>query len=200
LLVSVAVGILFWPRGVAAVVGDDLADAYRWGAAYLRQAVDWAAGLRGSVPEAAVPAAAAGARLDEALRGLLAEQGTKHIARQDLWRLVGGSLRLRLTAHAIAELPGDASAIAGVRDTLEVRADTLATWYDQLATLVAPPGRAAPREPQPPTFAALATTDTPASYYGVWLCEHLSHLAEHLGELVKPASQVAHIRRRPWWR
>jgi uncharacterized membrane protein YccC len=197
--VSVAVGVLFWPRGVAAVVGDDLADAYRTGAAYLRQALDWAAGLRGAPPDAAIPAAAAGARLDEALRGLLAEQGTKHIARQDLWRLVGGSLRLRLTARAIAELPGDASAIASVRDTLERRTDTLARWYEELAALVAPPTHVAPREVQPPTFAALAIPDTP-SYYGVWLCEHLSHLAEHLGELVKPAAQIAHIRRRPWWR
>ena len=33
--VSFAVGILFWPRGVASVVGDDLADAYRTGAMYL---------------------------------------------------------------------------------------------------------------------------------------------------------------------
>jgi uncharacterized membrane protein YccC len=198
--VSVAVGILFWPRGVAAVVGDDLADAYRTGAAYLRQAVDWAAGLRGAAPDAAIPAAAAGARLDEALRGLLAEQGTKHIGRQELWRLVGGSLRLRLTARAIAELPGDAGAIAGVRDTLERRTDTLAGWYEELAELVAPPSHVAPRELQPPSFAALETIGSPASYYGVWLCEHLSHLGEHLGELVKPAAQVAHIRRRPWWR
>jgi uncharacterized membrane protein YccC len=198
--VSVAVGILFWPRGVAAVVGDDLADAYRSGAAYLRQAVDWTAGLRGSAPDAAVPAAEAGARLDEALRGLLAEQGTKHVARQDLWRLVGGSLRLRLTARAIAELPGDASAITGVRDTLERRTDTLARWYEQLAELVAPPSPVAPRALQAPTFAELEGSDTQASYYGVWLCEHLSHLGEHLGELVKPAAQVAQIRRRPWWR
>jgi uncharacterized membrane protein YccC len=198
--VSVAVGSLFWPRGVAAVVGDDLADAYRSGAAYLRQAVDWAAGLRACEPGAALTAAAAGARLDEALRGLLAEQGTKHIARQDLWRLVGGSLRLRLTAHAIAELPGDARAIAAVRDTLERRTESLATWYEQLATLVARPSHLAARELQPPSFAAVETDGAPASYYGVWLCEHLSHLGEHLGELVRPAHQVAQIRRRPWWR
>jgi uncharacterized membrane protein YccC len=198
--VSVAVGILFWPRGVAAVVGDDLADAYRSGAAYLRQAVDWAAGLRGSAPDAALPAAAAGARLDEALRGLLAEQGTKHIGRQDLWRLVGGSLRLRLTARAIAELPGDANAIAGVRETLEQRTDALAAWYEQLAAVVTRPDGVAPRELQPPAFAPVDSDDAPASYYGVWLCEHLTHLGEHLGELVKPAAQVAQIRRRPWWR
>jgi uncharacterized membrane protein YccC len=198
--VSVAVGILFWPRGVSAVVGDDLADAYRSGAAYLRQAVEWAAGRRGSAPDAALPAAAAGARLDEALRGLLAEQGTKHVSRQDLWRLVGGSMRLRLTAHAIAELPGDASAIAAVRDTLERRTDNLATWYEQLAALVARPTHVVPRELQPPSFASVEADGTPASHYGVWLCEHLSHLGEHLGELIDPAAQVAQIRRRPWWR
>ena len=39
--VSAVVGILFWPRGAAAVVGDDLADAFRRGSEYLRQAVDW---------------------------------------------------------------------------------------------------------------------------------------------------------------
>src|SRR5581483_3617477 len=152
------------------VVGDDLADAYRSGAAYLRQAVEWAAGRRGAAPDTALPAAAAGARLDEALRGLLAEQGTKHVSRQDLWRLVGGSLRLRLTAHAIAELPGDPSAIASVRDTLERRTETLATWYEQLAALVAPPNHVSPRELQPPSLGPSSETiDAPASYYGVWL-------------------------------
>ena len=39
-LVSLVVGVLFWPRGAASVVGDDLADAFRRGAADLTQAVD----------------------------------------------------------------------------------------------------------------------------------------------------------------
>ena len=34
----------------------------------------------------------------------------------------------------------------------------------------------------------------------LWLCEHLDHLTEHLGELVTPAADFAKIRRRPWWR
>jgi hypothetical protein len=34
------VGVLFWPRSASSVVGDDLADAFRRGAAYLTQAVD----------------------------------------------------------------------------------------------------------------------------------------------------------------
>jgi hypothetical protein len=34
----------------------------------------------------------------------------------------------------------------------------------------------------------------------IWLAEHLDHLAEHLEDLVAPATHVAAIRRRPWWR
>ncbi len=197
--VSTAVGILFWPRGVAAVVGDDLADAYRSGAAYLRDAVDWAAGL-GNEPGTALAAASAGARLDEALRGFLAERGAKHIAQQDLWRLVGGSLRLRLTARAIADLPGDPRAIKAVREPLERRTSSLATWYEELASLVARPGHDPPRQLQPPTFEPVGVEHAPFSYYGLWLCEHLTHLGEHLTDLVRPAHEVAHLRRRPWWR
>src|SRR5690242_7961478 len=51
--VSFAVGILFWPRGVSSVVGDDLADAYRTGAMYLAQAVEWVSGLAVQVPNGA---------------------------------------------------------------------------------------------------------------------------------------------------
>jgi hypothetical protein len=34
----------------------------------------------------------------------------------------------------------------------------------------------------------------------VWLCEHLDHLAEHLGELLQPAQRIVELRRAPWWR
>ena len=58
--VSVVIGTLFWPRGVSAVVGDDLADAFRTGAAYLTQAMQWASGARADEPENAVAAGTAG--------------------------------------------------------------------------------------------------------------------------------------------
>ena len=109
--VSVAVGILFWPRGVASVVGDDLADAFRQGGRYLTQAVDWTLGLRQRPPESAIPAVTAGARLDEALRAYLTEQGTKRLASDDLWALVMGTTRLRVTAYAVASLPGNGNGI-----------------------------------------------------------------------------------------
>jgi uncharacterized membrane protein YccC len=200
--VSVVVGTLFWPRGVAGVVGDDLADAFRSGASYLRQAVGWATGARVAEPHSAAEAIAAGQRLDEALRAFLAEQGTKHLAKQDLWRLVGGSLRLRLTARALAELPGDASGVGTARDELERRASALVGWYDQLAGLVGRPNRGAPANTlQTPRFGSGGVVASASdSYYGVWLCEHLYHLGEHLADLVAPAGRVAEIRRQPWWR
>jgi hypothetical protein len=199
--VSVVIGTLFWPRGVASVVGDDLADAFRAGAAYLTQAVQWVAGARGDEPDNGAAAGTAGVRLDEALRGFLSEQGTKHIAKQDLWRLVGGSLRLRLTAHAVAEMPGDATGLDAARAVLEQRTATLTSWYEELAEQVGRPDHRALSEIEPPSLAAAGKVDSSTgSYYGVWLCEHLDHLSEHLGELVGPAAEVARIRSRPWWR
>jgi uncharacterized membrane protein YccC len=199
--VSVVIGTLFWPRGVASVVGDDLADAFRTGASYLTQAVQWAVGARAAEPDTADDAGTAGLRLDEALRGFLTEQGTKHIAKQDLWRLVGGSLRLRLTAHAVSEMPGDATGLDAARRVLERRTATLASWYDELAEQVGRPDHRPVAELEPPSLAAAGKVDgSTGSYYGVWLCEHLDHLAEHLEDLVHPAAEVAEIRTRPWWR
>jgi uncharacterized membrane protein YccC len=197
--VSFAVGILFWPRGVASVVGDDLADAYRTGAMYLTQAVEWVSGLAARTPDAATAAVTAGVRLDDALRGLLAEQGTKHVRKEDLWRLVGGSLRLRLTAHAVAGLPQlDGAGTNASRAVLIERTAMLQAWYDNLAAHVdRPRGRAAATLTAP----ELDHDHNPAgSTQAIWLCEHLDHLADHLGELVEPAGKVAAVRRRPWWR
>jgi Fusaric acid resistance protein-like len=102
--VSLVVGVLFWPRGVSSVVGDDLADAFRAGAAYLTQAVDWALSELLVPPAAAVAAVSAGIRLDDAVRGLLTEQGSKKLSKEDLWALVNASTRLRLTARSLAGL------------------------------------------------------------------------------------------------
>lgn len=102
--VSLAVGVLFWPRGVSSIVADDLADAFRTGADYLMQAVDWALSELLVPPAAAAATAGAGIRLDDAVRGFLTEQGSKRLTKEDLWTLVNAAMRLRLTAHLLAEL------------------------------------------------------------------------------------------------
>jgi hypothetical protein len=102
--VSLVVGVLVWPRGVSSVVGDDLADAFRSGAAFLTQAVDWALSELMVPPAASIAAVSAGIRLDDAVRGFLTEQGSKKLGKEDLWTLVNSATRLRLTAHTLAGL------------------------------------------------------------------------------------------------
>jgi len=165
--VSVAVGVLFWPRGVSAVVGDDLADAFRRGAEYLTQAVDWALSELMVPPGAALISATAAVRLDDAMRGFLTEQGSKRMRKEDLWALVNGTSRLRLTAYTLAglrppapvdegdfggaclPLPGSgeyagAPACSGLRSATA----NLAGFYDAVADAVSRPGTG-PSEPVP---------------------------------------------------
>ncbi|HEY2770868.1 MAG TPA: FUSC family protein [Solirubrobacteraceae bacterium] len=199
--VSVLVGMVFWPRGVSPLVGNDLADAYRSGSSYLAEAVEWAIGLRSERPSAAMDAITAGLRLDDALRAFLAEQGTKHIREEQLWHLVGGSLRLRLTAHAVATLPAtERSRCGAIGDQLSRRALMLDGWYGRLAAQLDRP-RGPVRELVAPAFGGADGLDElDGSRHLIWLRENLDHLTEHLPELVEPAARLAEIRRRPWWR
>jgi uncharacterized membrane protein YccC len=166
--VSLVVGAAFWPRGAASVVGDDLADAFRVGAEYLTQAVDWALSELMVPPAAALAAVSAGIRLDDAVRGFLTEQGSKRISKDDLWTLVNASTRLRLTANTLAGLrqaesapgmpPGAACLpLAGSEEyagapacvTLRSAAAGLAGFYSQVADEVDRPGRSGDLAPVP---------------------------------------------------
>ncbi|WP_284746779.1 FUSC family protein [Amycolatopsis sp. RTGN1] len=200
--VSLVVGALFWPRGAGAVVADDLADAFRTGGAYLAAAANWALGLRHD-PPAPDAATAAGARLDDALRGFLSEQGTKHVPKSDLWRLVMGTLRARLTAHSLAGLPNPHVDADPFRRMLGEQAGQLAAWYDHLASrldrtdhgdvpMLAPPEFADPLQTHGASVRDLACA--------LWVHEHIKHITPRLAELVEPAGVVAAQRHRPWWR
>ena len=145
-LVSLVVGLLFWPRGAGSVVGDDLADAFRCCAAYLTQAVDWALGTRADPPDAGAAAVTAGIRLDEALRGFLAEQGTKRVSKEELWILVMASMRLRLTAYSLAGLQEPEHVrqhkhrgMAYARTALAHATADLTGFYERVAALVGRP-------------------------------------------------------------
>jgi uncharacterized membrane protein YccC len=223
--VSVIVGLLFWPRGAGGVVGADLADAFQRGARYLEQSVDWALGVRTVPPDTAVAAATAGIRVDEALRAYLVEQGTKRMAKHDLWRLVLGSTRLRLTAYSVASqyhvttraahgagaADGAAGAGSGDGTRSEFRHLTmeLVGFYDQIAGQLAgtTTGDVAPAQlpkltgPDLPVGVACAG-DTPPDYGPdvLWVGEYLYHLGTHAQEVSGPAAQIAMLRQRPWWR
>ena len=209
--VSVVVGILFWPRGASGVVGNDLADTFRRGAAYLGQGVDWAIGSRTREPDGMAAVTTAALRLDDALRGFLAEQGSKRIRKPELWHLVGGALRLRLTANALAGLPQGVADDPETAPALAERAQQLEAWYGGLAAHVGRPrrrpgGSRGDGGSWPAVFPVSAPGDIDGTSYSaracytIWVQELLHHLTGHLSELRAAAEHVAEVRRRPWWR
>jgi uncharacterized membrane protein YccC len=208
--VSLVVGFLFWPRGVSAIVGDNLADAFRRSSEYLTDAVGWALGDRADRPERAVAALAAGARLDDAIRGYLTEQGSKRLAQSDLWALVMASIRLRLTAHSMASLPGRTLPHQdddGLHAALGRQLTGLSGFYDQLAAQVSRPAGTV-RQPlasvlSPSGIAAARSPCGGQSAYrsdALWVGHHLDHLEAHAAEVTGPAERLAQLRHRPWWR
>ncbi|MBE7189071.1 MAG: FUSC family protein [Jatrophihabitans endophyticus] len=142
--VSLAVGLLFWPRGAGSVLGRALAEAYTDSATYLRSAVGFALqrcqgdGGPATAPTSEPYAAAASARrLDDAFRSYLAERGGKPVPLAEVTALVTGVAGLRLAADAVLDLwdtddvpPGDR---APARRELTSEVDRVSGWYDTLA-------------------------------------------------------------------
>jgi uncharacterized membrane protein YccC len=160
--VSLAVGLLFWPRGAAAALGLALAEAYTASIRYLASAVDFGIACcdggpgRTAVPqpptEAAVRAAAASPRLDDTFRGFLAERGAKPVQLADVTALVTGPSGVRLAGDAVLDLwrpdngnpAGDRRAAQG---ELLASTELLVQWYDGLAASLG--GRSPVPEPLP---------------------------------------------------
>jgi hypothetical protein len=142
--VSLAVGLLFWPRGAAAALGRALAEAYAASAGYLADAVAYgvsrcdAAGPPSPPPrERSREAAAASLRLDDTFRGYLAERGSKPLPLSEVTSLVTGVAGVRLAADAVLDLWEDGGAPGGDRSAarreLLGATEHLTGWYDHFA-------------------------------------------------------------------
>lgn len=198
--VSLIVGMVFWPRGAGKVVRDDLADAFHEGGAYLAQSVEWALGLRTGTPDAA-RAMTAGLRLDDALRGYLDEQGAKRMPREDLWRLVAGTIRLRLTGRSLSGLPAPEAEPDPTSEALRDQAESLAAWYDELGACLTGRDSRPIRTLRPPELATVAAAaSTPVLPCTLWVEQHLQHITPNLTELLTAADQLTRQRNQPWWR
>jgi uncharacterized membrane protein YccC len=147
--VSLAVALLFWPRGAEAALRRALAEAYAQSAAYLDEVVSYGSlCCTGGTPAAAAPvgaalqAASASRRLDDALRTYLAERGPKPVPLPAIANLVTGVAALRLTADAVMELwrgagdPGAGDRTAARGELVEV-SGLIRSWYGNLATTLA---------------------------------------------------------------
>src|SRR5437588_7118558 len=146
--VSVAVGLLFWPRGAAALMRDSLATAYARAADYVVAATRrLVAGGDASAPERAAEAArVAAGRLDDAFRQYLAERSAKRMDMESVASLVAGARRVRRTGLSLLALsrradsfgPGDRCA-----RSLDRELEALQRWYTSLGDALVD-GRAPP--------------------------------------------------------
>jgi uncharacterized membrane protein YccC len=198
--VSAIVGLFFWPRGTSKIVADDLADAFHRGGVYLVQATAWALGMRPALPDAGTAAVRASTRLDEAMRAFLTEQGSKKVPKQQVWRLVAGTRRLRLTAQSLTGTPRPETALDDAdREYLVEESVRLAGLCDELATRLSRTSATVAQElaglpaPEPPTV------DHQEGYV-LWVREHLLHVKRDLAAMEAPAEAVAVQRAQPWWR
>lgn len=132
--VSLGVGLLFWPRGAAGLLRENLAFAYQRNADYVvaaeRELVEGAD--PGSSAAAARAADAAAHRLDDAFRQYLAERSPQAVNRESVATLIAGAARLHRVAESLSSLARMAD--GGVRlercgVNLDVEVQALRSWY-----------------------------------------------------------------------
>jgi hypothetical protein len=144
--------------------------------------------------------------------------------KDELWGLVLGTARLRLTAYSVASLhesngssrdgngsgngASDRDGTDTSRAAFQVLAGRLAEFYDRIADQVsAPAGQVVPvsvpdvEGPGLPVGVA-CEGDTPPDYRpdALWVGEYLYHLGIRAQAVAAPAAHLASIRARPWWR
>jgi uncharacterized membrane protein YccC len=104
--ISLGVGLLFWPRGAAALLRDHLAAAYARSADYVvataRQSIHGAA--TDDAARAARAADVAAHRLDDAFRQYLTERSASDLNVEDVAAFVGSASRVRRAAQSLASL------------------------------------------------------------------------------------------------
>ena len=143
--VSLVVGLLLWPRGAKALIRTCLAEAYEVGSRLVWDRIHTA--LEGGVPDLSDPvrleAAAAGGRLDVALRQYLEESSSDHESASSFVALTACSSRLMRSAHGLRMMvampwyepppPELAPVVDGVNDRVR-------DWYRGLADAIGKSG------------------------------------------------------------
>jgi Fusaric acid resistance protein-like len=132
--ISLGVGLLFWPRGAARLLRENLAFAYGRSADYVadtaRQII--AGGGRADLAGPAQAAAAAVHRLDDAFRQYLAERSARRENVESVGALVAGAARVRRAGQSLSDLgrmtEGQPS-LARCGENLDEEIYALRSWY-----------------------------------------------------------------------
>jgi hypothetical protein len=210
---SLAVGLMLWPRGAGAALGRALSGAYTDSVSYLAGAVAYGLGRCDSGGPAPGPpvaqaaqAAAAARRLDDTFRAYLAERGAKPLPLAEVTALVTGVVGLRLAGDAVLQLwDGDAADggdRAAARRELLSGSDMVRGWYARFAEGLV--GQGAVPEPLAPDAIAdgrlvdavghdLRDQDgnaTATAVRVIWTGDHLDAVRRLQGMLVGPAREA----------
>lgn len=154
--ISLAVGLLFWPRGAEKLLRESLAAAYARSADYVASAVEQLVGAAGRRPAdsavASTRAAARGAahRLDDAHRQYLTEPHAQPANIDSVVTLVAGATRLRLAAYSLSTLapaPAGGPRLDTCADALGADVDAIRSWYLGLSSAIVDGTAVSPTEP-----------------------------------------------------
>src|SRR5436309_1333555 len=215
--VSLGVGLLFWPRGAAALLRSNLANAFARGADYVTATMRELAvgGDAGETTRAAHAADATAHHLDDVFRQYLVERSATRFNVEDVAALVGGAERLRRTALSLVALESmlDGSArLDHCGAHIEDELNTLHAWYVSFGDALvnqrtAPPPHLRDREGRRELFecvrAAASSGDKASKRAALILLlavqhlENLRRLEAHLGERANAARRSARSRGRP---
>jgi hypothetical protein len=121
------------------------------------------------------------------------------MGKEHVWRLVGGTMRLRLTGQSLDDIIRPEISMDPARHDLVQDAASLAGRCDGIAAQLGRAPATVARE-----LAGAADGDTPAlrstQGYLLWVRHHLDHLRHHLSELEEPVALIRERRAVPWWR
>jgi uncharacterized membrane protein YccC len=199
--ISLGVGLLFWPRGAAALLRENLAAAYARSADYVAAAARQLVELGDPARSAGAAQAAAVAihRLEDAFRQYLAERSARRVNVDSIGTLVAGAARVRRAGQSLSALgrmtAGDAS-LARCGANLDDELHALRSWFIALgdslvhATAVPPPhirdteGRRRLLECVREAVASGDKTKLRPALVLLWASQHLDNLwrlESHLG-------------------
>jgi uncharacterized membrane protein YccC len=208
--VSIAVGVLFWPRGAAALLRDNLATTYVRAAEYLAATVHRLAGAGDPAlaEQAAKAAGVTARRLDDGFRQYLGERSAKRMNMDSIAKLVAGARRVQRTSLSLLLLTRrtDASALGdSCTRSVDPEVQALQRWYAGLGAAVL--GQSAPPpQDQPDTRGrrrvlecahdAVSAGDDArirAALSLLWASQHLENLWRLEAHLAPPAAEAARV-------
>ena len=138
--ISLGVGLLFWPRGAASLLRENLASAYARSADYVvamtRQLIDGNASSDGAEQASTM----AVHQLEDAFRQYLADRSATSVGVENVATLVAGAARVRRAAQslsALGSIADDADGLSGCGENLDGEVHALRAWYVTLGESLA---------------------------------------------------------------